>query len=53
MTWLPPPDGPYFPAPSSSAEELIAAVGLEPLNLDSARPILDRILVLSDTHLSN
>jgi hypothetical protein len=30
MTWLPPPDGPYFPAPSSSAEELIAAVGFEP-----------------------
>src|SRR5205809_7023308 len=32
-----PADGPHLPAPSSSAEELIAAIGLEPRNAHSGR----------------
>jgi hypothetical protein len=32
-----PADGPHLPAPASSAEELIAAIGLEPRNAYSAR----------------
>src|SRR5260370_28295929 len=34
---LGPADGPHLPAPSSSAEELIAAIGLEPRNFHSGR----------------
>src|SRR4029453_14988922 len=36
-TSLGPADGPHLPAPSSSAEELIAPVGFEPGNADSRR----------------
>src|SRR6267142_713590 len=32
-----PADGPHLPAPASSAEELIAAIGLEPRNVHSGR----------------
>src|SRR5262249_46003677 len=32
-----PADGPHLPAPSASAEELIAAIGLEPRNVHSGR----------------
>ncbi len=32
-----PADGPHLPAPASSAEELIAAIGLEPRNAHSGR----------------
>src|SRR5947207_10690150 len=32
-----PADGPHLPAPSSSAEELIAAIGLEPRHAHSGR----------------
>ena len=32
-----PADSPHLPAPSSSAEELIAAIGLEPRNVHSGR----------------
>src|SRR5216684_973618 len=34
---LGPADGPHLPAPSSSAEELIAAIGLEPRNAHAVR----------------
>src|SRR5438477_11899032 len=34
---LGPADGPHLPAPSSSAEELIAAIGLEPRNVHFGR----------------
>src|SRR6185503_21352838 len=34
---LGPADGPHLPAPSSSAEELIAAIGLEPRHAHSRR----------------
>src|SRR5215211_2202735 len=45
-----PADGSDFPAASASAEELIAAIGLEPRHAHSGRPVLRVALGIRHEH---